>query len=93
MKLQVYSIYDKAIASYARPFFFQTEGQAMRTFQDLVLDPESELAKHSEDYALFKLGSFDDSTGEFDPTEPVCVSRAHELRSNVLQLRQGTDDA
>ena len=41
MNLKVYSVYDKAVALYARPFFLQSDGQAMRGFLDEAENAES----------------------------------------------------
>jgi len=79
MQLNVYSIYDKATNAYMRPFFMQSDGQALRGFTDESVRADSEIAKHPEDYSLFRIGSFDDNKGELEPCEPKCIGRAHEL--------------
>jgi hypothetical protein len=79
MKMNVYSIYDKATNAYMRPFFLQADGQALRVFTDMAVDAEHEVSKHPEDYSLFRLGSFDDNAGALVGEEPKCVGRAHEL--------------
>ena len=79
MKLLVYAIYDKAVEAYTRPFFVQAPGQAVRLFNDEVNTVDSPMNKHAEDYSCFRLGEFDDATGEFNTGEPVCVARGHEV--------------
>lgn len=63
MKLQAFSIYDSKAVAYAPPFFMARPELALRAFRDLAADPASNVSKHPEDYALFLLGEFDDSTG------------------------------
>jgi len=63
MIFQVYSIYDIKAAAYHVPFFQPTKGMAIRLFGDAIIDPNSNLSKHPEDYRLFSLGEFDDFTG------------------------------
>lgn len=82
----MFSIYDKAIEAYMRPFMAQAEGQATRMFQDIVCDEQSDLFKHPEDYSLFKIGSFDDNNGELLDCEPTCVMRAHEVSRTVVKM-------
>lgn len=79
MKTIICSIYDKATEAYMRPFQAQSQGQAVRMFEDLVTQPDHELAKHPEDYALFQVGTFDDTIGELAAIEPKCLRRAHEV--------------
>lgn len=81
MKLYVYSIFDKAVNAYMRPFFMQSDGQALRMFIDEVSKDDSELGKHPEDYSLFLIGWFEDRAGEICKEEvPKCLGRAHELK-------------
>ncbi len=60
MKLIVYSIFDEKGKSYSRPFFMHHHGEALRAFQDLVMDQQSMISRHPEDYKLYVLGMFSD---------------------------------
>lgn len=64
MKMQIYSIFDTATAAYMQPFFQHSDGQALRSFTDLVNDGKSQVAKHPECYTLVRIGSFNDAKGE-----------------------------
>lgn len=76
------SVFDKATGAYMRPWTAQSKGQAIRMFTDLVMDPQTDIAKHPEDYSLFYLGSFDDNEGIIDQPEDLeCIARAHELKA------------
>jgi hypothetical protein len=76
---QMYSIFDVKTEVYQGPFRFQTEGQALRWFQDAIVSAESELSKHPEDYNLFFVGSWNDSKGEFIEGIKKCVSTGLEM--------------
>lgn len=78
MKLTIYSIFDKATEAYMRPWFAQSDGQAIRMFVDEARKPDTEINQHPEDYALFRIGTFVDTKGEITPEEPKCLARAHE---------------
>lgn len=80
MKHIICSIYDTATEAYMRPFTAQSDGQAIRLFEDETLRPESEIGKHPEDYALFRVATFDDNKGHMEPETPKCLRRAHEVR-------------
>lgn len=79
MKTVICSIYDTATEAYMRPSNFQSEGQAIRFFEDEKRKPESPIGQHPEDYALFSIGTFNDSSGELTAIQPKCLRRAHEI--------------
>lgn len=70
MKMFIYSIYDTASAAYMRPFFQQSDGQALRSFSDIANDPNHDIGRHPEDYTLVRIGTFNDQTGKIDPENP-----------------------
>ncbi len=85
----------------------QTDGLAIRGFTDLVCDAESTLAKHPEDYTLFRLDTWDDQTGKADGWEaPVCLGTGLEfvaaraintdkiaaLHGEIESLKNGEDE-
>jgi len=63
MKLNCYSIFDQASGLYSRPFYTQSDGEAIRSFTDIACDSEHPIGKHPADYTLFRLGIFDDRNG------------------------------
>jgi len=69
MKLNAYTIYDVASGVYMRPFFSQADGQAVRGFKDIATDADHEVGKHPEDYTLYRIGSFNDTTGKMQGEE------------------------
>ena len=79
MKLNFYSVFDTAVGAYMRPFVMQSDGQAVRSFTDEATNAETPIAQHPEDYALFRVGMFDDATGELTAETPTCLARAHEV--------------
>ena len=78
MRLMVYTIYDTAAKAYMRPFFLQSDGQAIRSFSDLALDADHEVGRHPEDYSLYRIGFFDDNTAEIFPDQKECLITAQE---------------
>jgi len=67
MIMVVVSIRDRASGCFSRPVFTQSEGTAIRSFGDEVNrdGPDNELRKHPEDFDLYCVGAFDDSSGAF----------------------------
>ncbi len=64
MKLNIYSIFDAASGLYSRPFYTQSDGEAIRSFSDIATDSDHPTGKHTKDYTLFRLGIFDDTNGK-----------------------------
>ncbi len=64
MKLNIYSIFDQASGLYSRPYFTQSDGEAIRSFSDIATDAKHPVGMHPADYTLFRLGIFDDCTGK-----------------------------
>ena len=67
MKMVICSIRDSAADAYGRPFFLSSVGVAIRSFTDEVnrSSEDNQIYQHPEDFDLFELGEFDDTTGRF----------------------------
>lgn len=63
----VVAVRDGATGLFGQPFFVTARGQAVRAFSDEVnrRAPDNDLNKHPEDFELFCLGEFDESSGRF----------------------------
>jgi len=80
-KLKAFSAYDGKLGVFMTPFFMQHTGQALRTWEDLVNNGDSIIAKHPSDFILYEVGSFEDDKGILIPQNPVHqVATALEVR-------------
>ena len=71
------SVYDAKAETFAPPVAAVALGEAVRSFEDAVNDPQCPFNKHPEDYTLFHLGEFDDSAAAFHLKEaPVSLGVA-----------------
>lgn len=64
MKMELFAIKDRALTAFMRPWVAQSVGQAIRAFSDMINDKQSEISAHPDDYDLWLIASFDDSTGK-----------------------------
>lgn len=64
MELKVFTVRDSKAEFFSPPFFNKTHGEAERNFRTLANDQNSMINKHPEDYDLYFVGTFDDSTGK-----------------------------
>ncbi len=80
MTSKICAIWDSKAEAYSQPMFFQSEGQAVRSFGDESNRNDSNIGKHPEDYTLFLLGEWDERTGKISlETAPVSLSQAIHL--------------
>lgn len=82
MELQIFAIKDRAINCYLRPWPAHTAGEAIRVFGDEINNPQSAMAKHPDDYDLYHVGKFEDTTGQIDtfPGGPVQLALGKQLK-------------
>ena len=61
----IVSVKDRAADAFGRPAFVPSIGLAIRSFSDEVNrdSADNQMFHHSDDFDLYELGSFDDSTG------------------------------
>lgn len=77
---KIFSVRDSKAEAYMAPLFLPTKGIAIRMFADAIADSKHQFGSHPEDYHLFELGEFDDSTGSFTlHPSPVSVGGALEF--------------
>jgi len=75
---------DTAVNAFGKPFFCPSAPAALRALRDEANSKNnSDLALHPEDFLVFELGLFDDSTGRFDlHPDPLQISRGLDLKSS-----------
>lgn len=84
MLLKVYSVYDSGVKSWLPPMFFRSKGEMLRAWTDACNNPESKIAKHAQDYALFELGDWDDEKASFSlHLSPISLGVAIEFVKRV----------
>ncbi len=81
----VYSVLDAKAGAYAIPFFAPTDPHAIRSFSDLVNDPNTVPGRHPEDFSLHKIGDFDIETA-------ALVNGKLHVLANGVALIKGMDD-
>jgi len=78
---KLFTVYDTKVEAYLTPFYMKSKGEAIRAFTDSCNDSQTSFHKHPEDYVLFELGDFDDSTCKFNLHEPKSLGCAIEFIS------------
>jgi len=84
MEHKMYSIRDAKAESFNPPFYKITHGQAERDFNTLVNDPKSAVWQYPEDFDLYYVGTYEDSTGKFSALE----TPQHMIKSVQLKKQE-----
>lgn len=85
MRLYAFSVLDKKAEYFSTPFFTRSLGEAIRGFGDEARNPDSQLAKHPNDFELYHVGYFSQETGELEQIPIMGYGSAYE-HGRVEQL-------
>lgn len=80
-----YTVYDRKALIYSPPFFAVADGAAVRMFQDLAGDTNTQVGRHPGDFVLYRCGGYDDSNGSLLPVTAL----QHIVDALALVPRQG----
>jgi len=80
--LKIFCVHDSKIGAYLQPFFMRSVGEAIRGFEDVCNNPETQFNKYPADFTLFEIGGYDDLSGTLSPL-PIKVS--HGLALDYLR--------
>ena len=84
MQPKIYSVFDVQAEAFGQPFFMQTDGIALRSFNEAAQNPQTEISKYPDDYVLYNIGTYDDDTGIITPQTP---KRLHSASTALKMFR------
>lgn len=83
--LEFFAVYDSKTQSYSEPFPAMNKEVLLRDFSNAFKDPEApqknRYYKNAEDFAIFKVGSYETKTGKLDGQNPEHILNLHDLRA------------
>lgn len=79
MKVNIYSIKDTKLGKFAQPFNAPNDAIAKRMLNSTIKAGGNNIADYPEDFQLFKLGQYDEETGELT-TENKFIANATEFK-------------
>ena len=88
MKLEIFSILDKATGAFDKPIFMLTKAEAIRAFTQEVNNAESMFHKHPLDYHLYHVGTFYQDTATFEQEGVIDLGSAKTFQNpdNTVQF-------
>lgn len=66
MILQIMAVYDAKARAYIHPFYSAHLDVAVRVFAECANTPDHQIGKFPEDFHLYHLGTWDDSTAKME---------------------------
>ena len=79
MKMGLYSIEDIRVDVFKPPFAQLNNAEAIRNFENLCKNPDTDLYRHPDDFRLVRVGEWDDDTGTPTANEKVTLSWAKDF--------------
>lgn len=73
MPKNLYSVYDAVALIWMPPLCQRTDGEAARAFCASVTDPQHGFFVQAPDLRLYRVGTFDQDTGELKPVTPELI--------------------
>lgn len=81
MKTPLYSMYDKRRQTFGPLMSFENDDVAVRSMRQFIAaHPDSVAVTTPEDFALYHLGYFNDSTGDISPVDDPETSIVVEMK-------------
>lgn len=78
------AVYDCKADAWHNPMFFQSKGQAHRSFSDAVNQKDSDFNRHPEDYAMYVVGYFNGEDGAMMGHGPEIICTGIDVREVIL---------
>lgn len=79
MKVKLYAVYDKTSGVYDGPVGAHNDGVALRNFTNACLTGDGPLAKNPECFSMWRVGEWNDATGEVTSEVKECLGYAIDL--------------
>lgn len=93
MVLRMYSVYDKKSQVYHPGQYCHNDPHALRFFSMQFENKDSVMGKYPEDFDIYRVGEFDDSTGLVKSCTPEYIINVYALlnASNGRKMENGKE--
>lgn len=75
MTMFIFTVRDSKVEAYLPPFLSTNAGTAIRLLVDAARDQGSMLNMHPEDFQLFAVGKFNESTGQVSSIDHISYGK------------------
>ena len=84
MKVDLYAVFDRCSGVYDGPIPGRADAEMVRNFTFMCTNKESKISQSPEDFTLFKVGKWNDGTGELEPSVPEKLINGAEATANLM---------
>ena len=82
MKVKLYAVLDSASGVYDGPVPANADGVALRNFTNMARSDNNAVGKNPECFSIWRVGEWNDATGEVTPETKECLGHAVDLIGN-----------
>jgi len=83
MEKGLFAVLDTKSKIFSNPFTAINSAVAIRDFRSACLDPNTDISRNPADYALYRVGSYDDLLGAVAPITPENLGFATQFTVEV----------
>lgn len=91
--MKLFTIHDNATDSYSAPVTIPSQRDAIEALRASVNNPDTAHHKHSPDFTLYEIGSFDQFKGTLSISDKKLVVNASALRNLGGEIDNGTTES
>ena len=85
-KKEMYVIFDSKAKFYKSPFVMRTKAEVLRGFSDVANDKQCAIGQHPEDYVLYHIANWYETSGVIENIVPVCLGKAIDFLKDAPAL-------
>lgn len=90
MKLYIYAVKDTIQGAFMNPFYLQNDNVAMRSFKNTIQsETMNQIKMNAKDMQLFKLGEYEEATGEIVSDVQFLVNGSHYILEDKKEEEKG----
>lgn len=89
MRENLYCFWDKKVKAGDRVWQSPSDEAAVRTFGDILADKNTMFGRHPEDFALFRIGTYDNVSLEVVGEAKQVVVTGLEVVASIKEVDQG----
>lgn len=78
---EIFTVHDNKGQLFSPPQFYRNKADALRAWETICKDPESQYSKYPDDYDFCHLGYWNEETCEFGDLDVNILSRATDFQS------------
>ena len=80
---KLYTIKDLKAEINLNPVVFRNSTEAIREFETICKDPQTQMGKYPKDFVIIEIASWDDENGVIEPKDPMVLASGADFLDNI----------